>query len=79
MESNTNNIPPAIADYGATNNKSPDFDTDRDEFTLDFILTQIGQFGRFQMFIFALICIPMMFHAIFSVTYVFTASPVIYR
>ncbi|XP_023305322.2 solute carrier family 22 member 3 [Lucilia cuprina] len=58
---------------------TPENNADKDEFTLDSILIRIGQFGKFQLFIFILICIPMMFNAIFSVTYVFTASTVTYR
>lgn len=52
---------------------------DPEDITLDAILTHIGQFGRFQLFIFLLICLPMMFHAMFSVTYVFTAGTVMHR
>ncbi|KRF84583.1 solute carrier family 22 member 3 isoform X1 [Drosophila virilis] len=52
---------------------------DPEEITLDAILKHIGQFGRFQLFIFLLICLPMMFHAMFSVTYVFTAGTVMHR
>lgn len=58
---------------------SAESDGNNDEFTLDSILIRIGQFGKFQMIIFLLICIPMMFNAIFSVTYVFTASTVVHR
>ncbi|EDV97915.1 organic cation transporter protein [Drosophila grimshawi] len=52
---------------------------DPEDITLDAILKHIGQFGRFQMIIFLLICLPMMFHAMFSVTYVFTAATVMHR
>ncbi|SPP76405.1 organic cation transporter protein [Drosophila guanche] len=52
---------------------------DPEEVTLDAILKHLGQFGRFQLMIFMLICLPMMFHAMFSVTYVFTASTVTHR
>ncbi|XP_017864324.1 PREDICTED: organic cation transporter protein [Drosophila arizonae] len=52
---------------------------DPEDITLDAILKHIGQFGRFQLFIFLLICLPMMFHAMFSVTYVFTAGTVMHR
>ncbi|KAH8270396.1 hypothetical protein KR018_009667 [Drosophila ironensis] len=50
-----------------------------EDVTLDAILKHLGQFGRFQLIIFVLICLPMMFHAMFSVTYVFTASTVTHR
>ncbi|XP_068142334.1 LOW QUALITY PROTEIN: organic cation transporter protein [Drosophila tropicalis] len=52
---------------------------DQEDVTLDGILKYIGQFGRFQLMIFLLICLPMMFHAMFSVTYVFTAGTVMHR
>ncbi|XP_022216882.2 solute carrier family 22 member 3 [Drosophila obscura] len=52
---------------------------DPEDVTLDAILKHLGQFGRFQLIIFLLICLPMMFHAMFSVTYVFTASTVTHR
>ncbi|KAH8372356.1 hypothetical protein KR093_011194, partial [Drosophila rubida] len=52
---------------------------DPEDITLDYILKYIGQFGRFQLVIFVLICLPMMFHAMFSVTYVFTASTLVHR
>ncbi|EDX11460.1 GD15009 [Drosophila simulans] len=52
---------------------------DSEDVTLDAILKHLGQFGRFQLIIFVLICLPMMFHAMFSVTYVFTAATVTHR
>lgn len=62
-----------------SNSDLTDYDNEKNETTLDSILVRIGQFGKFQILIFLLICIPMMFNAIFSVTYVFTASTVTYR
>ncbi|XP_055906955.1 solute carrier family 22 member 3-like [Eupeodes corollae] len=50
-----------------------------EDFSLDAILVRIGQFGKFQLINYLLICIPMLFNAIFSVTYVFTASTVVHR
>lgn len=50
-----------------------------DEWSLDFILTEIGQFGNFQIKSYLLLSIPMMFNAIFSLTYIFTAGSVDYR
>ncbi|XP_055855557.1 solute carrier family 22 member 3-like [Episyrphus balteatus] len=52
---------------------------DSEDFSLDAILVRIGQFGKFQLINYLLICIPMLFNAIFSVTYVFTASTVVHR
>ncbi|KAH8305803.1 hypothetical protein KR059_011045 [Drosophila kikkawai] len=57
----------------------PPLPKDPEDVTLDAILKHLGQFGRFQLIIFLLICLPMMFHAMFSVTYVFTASTVTHR
>lgn len=78
METTINSIS-ATVDLSTPNNKTSDHSSDNDEITLDSILIRIGQFGKFQLIIFVLICIPMMFNAIFSVTYVFTASTVSYR
>lgn len=64
-----------IATDANANNPS----ADPEDVTLDSILKYIGQFGRFQLIIFMLICLPMMFHAMFSVTYVFTAATVSHR
>jgi len=81
MESTAEAPPPATI---AVPNQSP-LDTatnpkaDPEDVTLDSILKYIGQFGRFQLIIFLLICLPMMFHAMFSVTYVFTAGTVMHR
>lgn len=50
-----------------------------DDCTLDGILVRIGQFGRFQQFNYVLLCIPMIFNAFFSISYVFTASTVVHR
>lgn len=47
--------------------------------SLDSILTDIGQFGSYQIKNYILLSIPMMFNAIFSLTYVFTAASVKYR
>uniref|UniRef100_A0A1A9WE24 Major facilitator superfamily (MFS) profile domain-containing protein n=1 Tax=Glossina brevipalpis TaxID=37001 RepID=A0A1A9WE24_9MUSC len=49
------------------------------ESTLDAILIRIGEFGRFQLFNYVLLCFPMIFNAFQSISYVFTASPVVYR
>ncbi|XP_065361290.1 organic cation transporter protein [Calliphora vicina] len=50
-----------------------------DDNSLDVILVRIGEFGRYQMFNYVLLCIPMIFNAFQSISYVFTASPVVYR
>ncbi|XP_030373242.1 solute carrier family 22 member 3 [Scaptodrosophila lebanonensis] len=72
--------PPTVSTVAAEPQPPPTVTaSDQDEFTLDAILKRIGQFGRFQLVIFLLICLPMMFHAMFSVTYVFTAATVVHR
>lgn len=63
----------------ATDANSNNTSVDPEDVTLDSILKYIGQFGRFQLIIFMLICLPMMFHAMFSVAYVFTAATVSHR
>ncbi|KAM8708242.1 hypothetical protein ACLKA7_015244 [Drosophila subpalustris] len=50
-----------------------------DDNTLDAILVRIGQFGRYQIINYVLLCIPMVFNAFFSISYVFTASTVVHR
>lgn len=50
-----------------------------DDNVLDAILVRIGQFGRFQIINYVLLCIPMVFNAFFSISYVFTASSVVHR
>ena len=46
---------------------------------LDFILSEIGEFGRFQKVNFALLAIPIVIAGVFGLTYVFTATPLEYR
>jgi len=50
-----------------------------DDNSLDAILVRIGQFGRYQIINYVLLCIPMLFNAFFSISYVFTASTVVHR
>ncbi|KAL5274406.1 hypothetical protein ACFFRR_000881 [Megaselia abdita] len=50
-----------------------------DNWSLDSILTDIGQFGNYQIKNYMLLSIPMTFNAIFSLTYIFTAGSVKYR
>ncbi|KAL7734287.1 hypothetical protein ACLKA6_010630 [Drosophila palustris] len=79
---NTSETPPATTATVQTQSPSVTAgysNADPEDVTLDSILKYIGQFGRFQLMIFLLICLPMMFHAMFSVTYVFTAGTVMHR
>ncbi|XP_017072487.1 organic cation transporter protein-like [Drosophila eugracilis] len=50
-----------------------------DDNSLDAILVRIGQFGRYQIINYVLLCLPMLFNAFFSISYVFTASTVVHR
>lgn len=45
-------------------------------YDIDTVLDEIGEFGRYQFLTFTLLCIPMFFNAIFTLSYVFTASSV---
>nr|CAD7429241.1 unnamed protein product [Timema monikensis] len=46
---------------------------------LDKVLVELGQCGRFQITNYILICLPIMFNAMFTLTFVFTAGDVAYR
>lgn len=51
-----------------------------DESDLSYILNDIGgSFGKFQLFNYAIIAIPICLSGIFSLTYVFTAMNLDYR
>lgn len=52
--------------------KSKDFDLDR-------ILVELGQFGKFQIINYMLLCIPVALSAIYGLGYVFTAQDLEYR
>ncbi|KAH8379064.1 hypothetical protein KR009_002928, partial [Drosophila setifemur] len=46
---------------------------------LDAIIVQIGQFGRFQITNYLMLCLPIICNAFYSISYVFTAGQVPYR
>lgn len=46
---------------------------------LDGVLKELGQFGKFQLINYLFICLPILFSAIFTVSYVFTAGQLEYR
>ncbi|KAH8270151.1 hypothetical protein KR018_004860 [Drosophila ironensis] len=46
---------------------------------LDSILVQIGQFGRFQIINYLLLCLPIICNAFYSISYMFTAGQVLHR
>lgn len=50
-----------------------------EKFSLDSILVQIGQFGAYQLKNYVLLSLPMMFNAIFSMSYLFAAGSLTYR
>ncbi|KAJ8943341.1 hypothetical protein NQ318_000556 [Aromia moschata] len=47
--------------------------------SLDNILVQLGDFGRYQIFVFGLVCIAVVLHSAVHVAYVFTAMDLDYR
>ena len=51
----------------------------KDGLDLDIILGELGSFGKFQLINFTLICIPIVFNAIFTLSYVFSAGVPKYR
>ncbi|KAH8404447.1 hypothetical protein KR222_002056, partial [Zaprionus bogoriensis] len=46
---------------------------------LDAIIIHIGQFGRFQIVNYLMLCLPIICNALYSVSYIFTASTVVHR
>ena len=46
---------------------------------LDFVFTEIGEFGRFQIIIFILIAFPIILQGSYSLSYAFTTTPLDYR
>ncbi|XP_055856208.1 solute carrier family 22 member 4-like [Episyrphus balteatus] len=53
--------------------------TRSDSISLDSILVRIGQFGKFQILNYILLCIPILLNAILTISYVFIASTVVHR
>jgi hypothetical protein len=47
--------------------------------SLDSILAQVGDFGKYQIFIFSFVCLGVVFHSALHVAYVFTAMNLDYR
>lgn len=50
-----------------------------DDINLDGVLEEVGRFGRFQMRQYALMILPIIFNALFTLSYVFTAGNLNYR
>ncbi|XP_017013541.2 organic cation transporter 1-like isoform X1 [Drosophila takahashii] len=50
-----------------------------EESQLDAIIVEIGQFGRFQIFNYILLCLPIICNAFYSISFVFTAGDVLHR
>ncbi|XP_050079873.1 uncharacterized protein LOC126567701 [Anopheles maculipalpis] len=72
----------------AENLKQNSFDSDRsenvmpqseDDVDLDEVLQEIGQFGLFQMKQYGLMVLPIIFNALFTLSYIFTAGNLEYR
>ncbi|EDV97912.1 GH14433 [Drosophila grimshawi] len=53
--------------------------TPTDENHFDAFIIQIGQFGRFQIINYVLLCLPIICNAFFSISYVFTTGAVVHR
>ena len=56
-----------------------DSSTESHPFGVDDILTEIGEFGKFQRLIYIIIFLVVIFNAVISVGFAFTASTVTYR
>ncbi|XP_036325810.1 solute carrier family 22 member 3-like [Rhagoletis pomonella] len=76
---NLYDLPPTRANTRTHIEVAAVYENDKEDSTLDDILVRIGQFGPFQLSVLSLICVAMLFSAIFSITYVFTASSVVHR
>jgi len=50
-----------------------------EEGQLDAIIVEIGQCGRFQIFNYLLLCLPIICNAFYSISFVFTAGDVAHR
>ncbi|KAJ8921588.1 hypothetical protein NQ315_010493 [Exocentrus adspersus] len=49
------------------------------ENSLDSILVELGDFGKYQIYVFVMVCIPIVLHSSVHVAYVFTAMDLNYR
>lgn len=49
------------------------------DFDFDPVLIEIGEFGRYQIIFYVLLCIPIAIYAGITLTYVFTAGNLQYR
>lgn len=49
------------------------------DFDFDPVLVEIGEFGRYQIIFYVLLCIPIGIYAGITLTYVFTAGNLEYR
>lgn len=47
--------------------------------SLDSVLVNIGDFGKYQIYIFSLVCVSVVIHSMVHVAYVYTALDVSYR
>lgn len=49
------------------------------DFDLDLLIREIGPFGKYQLINYLLLCVPIAFSTMFTLTYVFTAGDLSYR
>lgn len=59
--------------------KPPQTSVASESITLDSILIQLGDFGKYQSFIFALVCVAVVFHSAVHIAFVFSAKALDYR
>lgn len=47
--------------------------------SLDSILVELGEFGKYQSFVFGLVCVAVVLHSAVHIAYVFSAQDLEYR
>lgn len=47
--------------------------------SLDSILVRLGDFGKYQVYVFTLVCVAVVMHSMVHIAYVFTAMDLNYR
>lgn len=59
--------------------KAPHATAASETITLDSILVQLGDFGKYQSFVFGLVCVAVVFHSAVHIAFVFSAKELDYR
>lgn len=67
-----------ISESSPKTSKKKSTDGDHD-FDFDPVLREIGEFGRYQIIYYVMLCIPIAIYAGITLTYVFTAGNLNYR